>query len=546
MDHAGRIWAGTTSGASVFDPVTETWHTYTFAEGSAHNHIYALAVDHTGHIWAGHHGISVFDPTTEIWHTYTTADGLADNYAAALTVDNAGHVWAGAGDGVSVFDPTTETWRTYTMGDGLVNNYIHFLTADHAGRIWAGTLYSGVSVFDPTTEIWHTYTTVDGLAGDYTQALTVDLLGRVWVGTSSGLSVFTPATLLPVSPDTETHLYSAGTFSLTIPAGAVTTTTYLQHTPLTDISAPRPAALHFTGDAFRLTAYQAGLPLSALNFARPLTLTLHYSDTATTYLQDEASLTLQRWDESTATWYDAACGHYQRDRAANDLTVPLCTTGKFALFGSPQPPHTLALTTPSTLTVNTAIPLLTTLTPLTSTPPFTYTWYTGARAPVVHTHHATSDTLTLRWLYPGPQPITVTVANAFGHILTTTHTLTVNLASTNAVSISGPRATALSRATAFTATVSLGTLTLPDTFIWQASGYPTTWHTSTVQDTATFTWTLPTTGTLTLLGPDAMPRVVTVTVTARRHTLIYGSATHTVTLLTRSRYLPFIIHSIRH
>ncbi|MBN2392488.1 MAG: hypothetical protein JXR84_17290, partial [Anaerolineae bacterium] len=122
-----------------------------------------------------------------------------------------------------------------------------------------------------------------------------------------------------------------------VPAGAVDEPTTLVYVPATDITAP--AGFIFAGRAFDISAYQNDTSVPTLTFNVPITVTLHYTDTDVTGL-DEAQLQLQTWDEQASAWVDAACGAYDRHPAENWLAVPICHLSRFALFGT-LPPATI-------------------------------------------------------------------------------------------------------------------------------------------------------------------------------------------------------------
>jgi hypothetical protein len=99
----------------------------------------------------------------------------------------------------------------------------------------------------------------------------------------------------------------------------------------------------FTGHAFDL-ATPIGL-WPDLDFNVPVTITIRYTDRDVSVVSDEVALQLAWWDG--AQWIEAAstCSPtsiYVRDTTANILSVPICATGRYALFG---PTHNVYLPT---------------------------------------------------------------------------------------------------------------------------------------------------------------------------------------------------------
>jgi hypothetical protein len=101
------------------------------------------------------------------------------------------------------------------------------------------------------------------------------------------------------------------------------------------------AGLAAAGHAFDLVASQGGVAHPNLAFVAPVTVTIPYSASNIWAISDTGALALRRWDG--AAWTDAAasCGTSASQDAAHQLLrVPICRTGRFALFG---PTHTFYL-----------------------------------------------------------------------------------------------------------------------------------------------------------------------------------------------------------
>jgi hypothetical protein len=81
---------------------------------------------------------------------------------------------------------------------------------------------------------------------------------------------------------------------------------------------------------------------------------------------------------------------------------------------------------PTEGTVNAAYVFTATVSPVTATLPFTFTWQASGQAPVTHTGNGPSDWVTYTWPLQaaGHQVITATARNA-GSVVTDTRTLTI-------------------------------------------------------------------------------------------------------------------------
>jgi 5'-nucleotidase len=155
------------------------------------------------------------------------------------------------------------------------------------------------------------------------------------------------ATFSPVTPVLEGRIARASTISATAgatlvytdaqgnatvvqaPVGASTEAVQLVMMPLMAVTPP--SGFLFANHAFDLIAYQGGVPVPGFVFAKPVTITINYSD-ADVAMMDENTLVLEYWDGGA--WVDAACGPYDRHPADNWLAVPICHLTQFGLFAS--------------------------------------------------------------------------------------------------------------------------------------------------------------------------------------------------------------------
>lgn len=94
-----------------------------------------------------------------------------------------------------------------------------------------------------------------------------------------------------------------------------------------------PAGFQLVNQAFRLTAYQEGVPLSHFQFQQPVTLTLDYRDEQMQGV-DELTLAFAFFDESAGQWSTDGITVVERDLDHNRLVVQLTHLTTFALLAS--------------------------------------------------------------------------------------------------------------------------------------------------------------------------------------------------------------------
>jgi glucosylceramidase len=142
---------------------------------------------------------------------------------------------------------------------------------------------------------------------------------------------------IQVLTDTLTSLWYTDTQGLAtvieLSAGAVTEETTLILTPT---MASPGAGYAFTGHAFDLTAWQAGLPLKSLAFSAPVTVTIGYSVADVRLVADKNMLALMEWTGGKWREVTQICGGESTQTSESGILtyrVPICGTGQFALFG---------------------------------------------------------------------------------------------------------------------------------------------------------------------------------------------------------------------
>jgi class 3 adenylate cyclase/streptogramin lyase len=185
---------------------SNSFTTYTTAQGLANNAVWSIAEDKTGNLWFGTFsgGVSRYDGKS--FTTFTTAQGLANNNIRSIAEDNTGNLWFGTdGSGVSCYDGNCEAvkntskkdknvskyFTTYTTAQGLANNAVWIIVKDKTGNLWFGT-DGGVSRYNSSAAAgtgsgaFTTYTTAQGLGSNVVVSIAEDKTGNLWFGTDGG------------------------------------------------------------------------------------------------------------------------------------------------------------------------------------------------------------------------------------------------------------------------------------------------------------------------------------------------------------------------
>ncbi len=149
-----------------------------------------------------------------------------------------------------------------------------------------------------------------------------------------------PSNEAVITPAAGGSLHANGV-TVTVPAGGVAADVTLALEPLAMPVNTAPEGMGFGGLAFLLNAFVGGAAQQHFTFQQPVRVTVQYSDASLAGL-DESTLTLQYWNGTT--WADAAntctpASTYDRQPAANQLSVDICHLTPYALMGPQSAPQ---------------------------------------------------------------------------------------------------------------------------------------------------------------------------------------------------------------
>jgi len=90
----------------------------------SNNSVISLHKDKKGILWIGTFGggLNRFDPVSETFKTYTDQEGLSNNTIFGILEDKEGYLWMSTNSGLSCFNPENETFKNYYVRDGLQDN----------------------------------------------------------------------------------------------------------------------------------------------------------------------------------------------------------------------------------------------------------------------------------------------------------------------------------------------------------------------------------------------------------------------------------------
>lgn len=176
----GSVWVAANNGVARLETDTESWTTYSQANGLVEGSIRGVTADSDGSVWIISWEGKVVHFDGENWTPYTTTDGLVSDDVLQVSIAPDSTVWFATRDGVSHWDRETDAWTSYTKEDGLSENSVEDILFTPDGRIWFAD-YEVVTSLLPgrvsgEDDLWETF---QDPRGDYeTAAVAPD--GSIW------------------------------------------------------------------------------------------------------------------------------------------------------------------------------------------------------------------------------------------------------------------------------------------------------------------------------------------------------------------------------
>lgn len=154
-DSKNNLWVGTPRGLNLLKYKSGQFKFFfksNHKDSLKSSQINCVKEDLQGNIWVGslRGGLSLYHPETNSFTTYTKADGLASENIIDILADNEGMLWLSTDRGLTKFDVKRKTFKNYNITDGLPANEFNFNSAykDKQGKLYFGS-YNGLVSFTP-------------------------------------------------------------------------------------------------------------------------------------------------------------------------------------------------------------------------------------------------------------------------------------------------------------------------------------------------------------------------------------------------------------
>lgn len=179
----GNLWIATDAGVNYYEPTSQQWQTVVPSNLvypvqsivlEQNGSVWMGSLDRIIHYTPG---------DIPIWEYFTTQNSPLPDYSiSAIVGDVNNSLWFGTyGGGVVHYAPTlSSTWQIFTTGNsGLIDNRVTALALGTDNTLWVGT-ENGASHF--TRQVWESFSDTHGLTEGAIQSILVDEEGSVWFG----------------------------------------------------------------------------------------------------------------------------------------------------------------------------------------------------------------------------------------------------------------------------------------------------------------------------------------------------------------------------
>jgi len=211
QDKHGFIWLATQGGLARYDGSGfKTWENEPFNDGSISGDlVQTFYFDANDTLWVGtYSGLNRFQPETNSFTHFRFADSnpqsLSNDLVIAISRDARGFLWVGTLNGLNRLDEKTGTFKRYFNNPSdphsIPNNIIRSLFLDSKGRMWVGTTGGGLCSYDYEKDQFDNRTASTAGATGLPPSLSVqdieeDGNGNLWIGAwGTGLVRFNPDT----------------------------------------------------------------------------------------------------------------------------------------------------------------------------------------------------------------------------------------------------------------------------------------------------------------------------------------------------------------
>lgn len=163
-DSRKNIWVGTPRGLNLLNHGAVQFRHFLKNNSSKDSlksmQINCIKEDRLHNIWIGslRGGLSLYHPKTNSFTTYTKANGLASDNIIDILEDNEGNLWLSTDLGLTKFDAGRKSFKNYNIADGLPANEFNYNSAykDKNGKLYFGS-YNGLVTFTPRDIKENTY-----------------------------------------------------------------------------------------------------------------------------------------------------------------------------------------------------------------------------------------------------------------------------------------------------------------------------------------------------------------------------------------------------
>lgn len=198
IDRQDRVWVGTESGLSIYDPRTGKFTNITTLPGRTINGFWvsSIKMDTTGNIWVGTKNQGIFIAAKDQLALSVAEPGFQPSSINDIDFDAAGRVWIATDDGPVILSKPAGSDNYVQTKPPIVieHKVIKAMQMDRNGNIWMATKSHGLLIFFVKEgfieRLQENFASSRGLLSNRLTCIYKDSRGGIWIGGENGLQNF--------------------------------------------------------------------------------------------------------------------------------------------------------------------------------------------------------------------------------------------------------------------------------------------------------------------------------------------------------------------
>lgn len=239
VDKFGNVYVSTfAEGLCIRHAATGRWTNYNFSKRDpkkgyiGNNWVMSLMPDSRGYVWiATSSGVSVYDPRTDSFHSQGWHKLLNGVMCLSLCETRDGDILIGTNYGLYQYDRKTKNVGLFKGGELLEGKSVAYIVQDNSGDIWCATSF-GIWQWKASKQKFISYVNGNGLVQkEYVNCVGLHTYSdKIYFATNNGITAFRPSEVVNIA----SHVDSLRLTAFLLGSVPVNTTTLSNGSQVTD------------------------------------------------------------------------------------------------------------------------------------------------------------------------------------------------------------------------------------------------------------------------------------------------------------------------